>query len=138
MNQDQAQLLWRCARWFRPTGADTDKTKGDEEGDAVSRGQRQGQGDDGGAKGEEEEGDAAAPVVLVHGVFGERERGAGARELFSLFFLWTGYGTTVGGQYTNPDFYLVFRGPEPNHGNDLVFGTIPWSTCDERRGGRAG
>lgn len=82
MNQDQAQLLWRCARWFRPTEAGTNKTKGDEEDDAVKRGQGQGQRDGD----EKEEGVTAAPVVLVHGVFGKRGGGRPHSELVLYFF----------------------------------------------------
>ena len=86
LNQDQARLVWRCARWFRPTEAGTDVTGGDGV-KIVGHGQGRGERD---AKGGEDK--DAAPVVLVHGVFGECE---GTRTRSSLF---CGVVTTVGDQ----------------------------------------
>lgn len=85
LNQDQARLLWRCARWFRPTEAGGgDMAKGDE-GDGSTMKEGQGLGDRGEKGGGE--GDATAPVVLVHGVFGEC---AGTRDRGLALFLWSG------------------------------------------------
>lgn len=115
LNQDQGRLLWRCARWFRPAETGADVAKGDEgDGSTVKQGQGLGDGD---AKGREE-GDAA-PVTLVHGVFGEL---VGTRTRSSLSFLWSG----CDGRRSvhNAEF------PRP-------FGLKPWSMSNEWRRVRA-
>ncbi|CAN0187178.1 unnamed protein product [Ascophyllum nodosum] len=57
LNRDQARLLWRCARWFRPSETARADQRGGQEMEAEE-------------KEEEDQDRDACPVLLVHGVFG--------------------------------------------------------------------
>lgn len=67
LNEDQARLLWTCARWFRPVAS----PGGGEVGEGAGK-QGGAHGVEGGGGDKPEE---APPVVLVHGVFGELPSG---------------------------------------------------------------
>lgn len=76
LNKDQARLLWRCAGWFRPAGAETlsgsDGDRGGGGGGGEGEEAGDGRGEEGGrGSGIGSGGENAPPVVLVHGVFGE-------------------------------------------------------------------